>query len=202
PDHIAALHRVYEGLCFHGLPIGFVTEKSLMDHGLPEDCELLFMAEVSHLHEDAVQKLRGLQSRVRMLSYGDSNLCYGARGEVLARDQVAALNGIRRIAPTDAINLSKEFEEVLSEHTGKLEVQIAAAGKDHAFGVMQRQVQHDTKTILMLVNVSAQPQQLKLKNREGKPVKAYDLLNREEIESGRLEMALRQVRLLEISGKN
>lgn len=202
PEHIAALHRVYEGLCFHGLPIGFVTEKSLMDHGLPEDCELLFMAEVSHLHEDAVQKLRGLQGRVRMLRYGDSNLRYGARGEVLARDQVAALNGIRRIAPTDAINLSKEFEEVLSEHTGKLEVQIAAAGKDHAFGVMQRQVQHDAKTILMLVNVSAQPQQLKLKNREGKPVKAYDLLNREEIESGRLEMALRQVRLLEISGKN
>ena len=202
PAHIAALHRVYEGLCFHGIPIGFVTEDSLINGGVPKDCKLLILPEVSHLNSSALQALNASIPDIRVLAYGEQGPRFNTYGQKLSTKQTNLLNTVARIPLTDAASLSEYFVEILSGLTGELEVQVTAEGSDHAFGVMQRQVALDGKTLLMLVNVSSAPQQLEIRDKDGRGLKAYDLLNREQLAGGRLKMALRQVRLLEISEKN
>ena len=197
--HINALHRVYEGTCFHGLRIGFVTEKMLADGGIPEDCRVIVIPDAEYVDRPALQALeRAPKDGVRLVRFGKRATVYDAHGLPHTPESVAFLKEVPSFDYASAPEVSREFRGLLRPLTSALPVQVSLKGGSGAFGVMHRAAQVNGNLVLLLVNVSNGPVLVQLRSQEGRPVDGYDMLNNEAVRGLGLAMPFQGVRLIRV----
>jgi beta-galactosidase len=197
--HIDALHRVYEGVCFHGLPMGFVTEDILTDSGVAKDCKLIIIPDAEYISADALQVLKSAKNAgVKLVRFGKIRIAYNEHGHDHSPESIAFLDDVQVFDYADAPALSKKFEKLLSPMTVDLPLRVTDSDGRNAFGVMHRQTILNGKRILLLVNVSDKPVQVQLRWKDGRPVDGFDMLNSEAVKGSGVTMPFQSVRLIKI----
>jgi hypothetical protein len=198
--HIDALHRAYEGTCFHGLRIGCVTEKTLVDTGVPSDCKVIVLPDVEYIGREALQVLEYAGRKgVRLIRFGEREPAYDPHGIPHAREATAFLEDVPVLGYASAPVLSREFERILSPLATALQVRVNVVNGTGAFGVMHRQVPFGGYKIVLLVNVSPGEVSVQLHTNEGDTVDGYDLLNCEEMKGDGIDLPFQSVRLIKMS---
>ncbi len=197
--HIDALHRAYEGTCFHGLRIGFVTEKMLVNDGIPGDCRVIVVPDAEYICRQALRVLkRALREGVQLVRFGERAAAYDEHGIPHNREAAAFLKDVPVLGYAAAPALSRDFEQILSPLTAVLPVRVSVVSGTGAFGVMHRQVPLKGNRIVLLVNVSPEPVQVQLQSNEGDPVDGFDMLNCEEVRGSSIDMPFQGVRLIRL----
>lgn len=197
--HIAALHRAYEGLCFHGLRVGFTTEQMLIDGGLPDDCRRIILPDVEFIDERALGVLEEARKKgVGLTLFGGRRPMHTPHGKPHAQDALAFLTDIPAIGTGTAQETSDRFRCVVSEFADELELRVNVAGADDSFGVMHRQAWVNGHLVLLLVNVSAGPLTVEVRDRDDSPVSGYDELAREPVDGAGTALPLLGVRLIRV----
>jgi beta-galactosidase len=195
--HINALHRAYEGTCFHGLRVGFVTEAILAKGGMPEDCKVLVIPDAEYVSKSALQALAQAQVKgVQLFRFGERKITYDEYGKVHAPQTLAFLDDLQVFEYDSAQKLSRKFENVLRPLTATLPVQIRLENSSSAFGVMHRQVNLGDNLIVLLVNLSSKPLRVQLQSNDGQVPEIHDMLNCESVDGNGIDMPIQGVRLL------
>ena len=198
--HINALHRAYEGVCFHGLRVGFVTERMLAERGVPKDCKMIVIPDAEYVGLPALQALKqAAGDGVRLVRFGRVKTAYDAHGTAHAPESITFLNDAALLDYGPAPEVSHEFRKLLSPLTATLPVQVRIVEGDGAFGVMHRLARMNGDLVLLLVNVCDKQVRVQLRSREGNPVEGYDMLNREAVDSAGFALPFQAVRLIRIS---
>jgi hypothetical protein len=197
--HIDALHRVYEGSCFHGLRIGFVTEDMLEADGVPEDCRVLIIPNVRHLSGEALAALRrAKEAGHRLLNYGDRTPVldsYGFPHPLEATDFLSTVASVEKGSAEDVSRrLGRELEHVLSGRP----LRVQRTDLPGAFGVMHRFVREDDGLLILLVNVLDQSVTVRLETDGSFHDRGSDVLNGEEIGCDGINLPVRSVRLIRL----
>jgi hypothetical protein len=197
--HIDALHRAYEGSCFHGLRVGFVTEKMLAAGGVPKDCRVIIIPDAGYVSQSALRALSQAKSKgVQLIRYGTVKPTCNEYGIPHASSATAFLNNVPAIDNTTAPELSRKIGKLLSSAGASLPLRVSVVNGRGAFGVMQRQAKVDGKTVVLLINVSDKPLKVQLRAKEGRAVSGYDMLNNESIEGSEIVLPFQGVRLISI----
>jgi hypothetical protein len=195
--HIDALHRAYEGVCFHGLRIGFVTEKMLADAGVPAGCKVIVVPDAEYIRRQTLRVLESaLREGIQLVRFGERSAAYDEHGIPYSREAVAFLERVSVLGYATAPELSRDFDRILSPLTASLPVRVAAANGTGAFGVMHRQVRLKGNRIVLLVNVSSEPLTVRLQSNEGDPVDGFDMLTCREVRGTGIDMPFQGVRLI------
>lgn len=198
--HIDALHRVYEGTCFHGLRIGFVTEKMLVNEGIPKDCKVVVLPDVEFVSLSALQVLeQAVPDGIQLVRFGERVAAYDEYGIPHSQKATAFLKDIPVLDYEAAPELSGKFVGVLSPLTDLLPVRVSVVNGIGAFGVMHRQVQLKEHRIMLLVNVSPTQVRVRLHSNEGDAVDGYDMLNCEKVKGTGIDLPYQGVRLIKMS---
>lgn len=198
--HIDALHRVYEGVCFHGFRVGFVTEDILADSGIGRNCKVIIIPDAEYVSQKALQVLKkAKKSGVQLVRFGEIKTVRDEHGFVHSPESIAFLEDIKVFDYADARALSNEFEKLLESMTSDLPVRVTNSDGGNAFGVMQRQAMVDGKRVLLLVNVSDKPVRVQLRSRDGNIINGFDMLNSEDVKGNGLTMPFQGVRLVNVS---
>ena len=198
--HIDALHRVYEGVCFHGLRVGFITEQELARSGTDDGCRMIIIPDAEFISAEALQALeKANKSGVRLIRFGKINTTRDAYGLPHAPELTAFLKDVPVIGYASASALSKEFEERLKPITSEFEVRVTHTDGSSAFGVMHRQAVLNGKRVLLLVNVSKNPINVQLRAKDARFVNGFDKLNSESVKGEGVELLFQGIRLIEIS---
>ena len=199
-SHINALHRVYEGTCFHGLRIGFVTEQMLAGGGIPKDCRVIIIPDAEYVSAPALQVLRQAGEKdVQLVRFGTRKTAYDPHGIPHAPESIAFLRDVPALGYASAPQLSREFEKLLLPLTSALPVQVSIVGGHGAFGLMHRLAKVNGNVVLLLVNVSDKGIQVQLHSKDGRAVDGYDMLNNEAVKGAGLTMPFQAVRLIRVS---
>ena len=197
--HIDALHRVYEGVCFHGLPVGFVTEDILAGSGVAKDCKLIIIPDAEFVSEEALKALEeAKKSGVQLVRFGKIKTAYNEHGFGHSPESIAFLEDVPVFDYAAAPALSKKFEKLLSPITAALPLKVTTLDGQNTFGVMHRQTILNGKQILLLVNVSDKPAQVQLRWKDGRAVEGFDMLNSENVKGDGVTMPFQGVRLISI----
>ena len=192
--HINALHRAYEGSCFHGLRVGFVTERMLANDGVPSDCRTIILPDAEFLTRSALAVLRQCADRgIHLIRIGDRSPVYDEYGAPLPNELLAFLARVPAIAYADAPTVSARIGEHIADLAGSLPVQVTRLGSNQSFGIMHRQTVLDGYLTVLLINVSHTEQTVCLWHLG---TDAYDVLNGEEIDPLKVRMPLHGVRLI------
>lgn len=197
--HIDALHRVYEGTCFHGLRVGFVTEDMLVADGVPDDCRVLIIPQVRYLSAEALAGLDAArQQGVGLMIYGDRVPSRDSHGNPHASELTAFLGEIPAIEPRDAAGLSERMLQPLEEAIRDLPIRVQRVDAPDAFGVMHRVVDTAEGRSVLLVNVLSQPLTVRLMSAEQAPEQVDDVLNGEMVDARQINLPVRGVRLIRL----
>ena len=197
--HINALHRIYEGSCFHGLRIGFVTERTLADAGVPNDCKMIIIPDVEYLSLPAVSALRqARQDGVQLVRFGDRKAAYDEHGVSHVPESIGFLDDVTAIGYATASELFGRVEGLLSPLTAELPVKVSVADRSGAFGVMHRQTHLNGRQIVLLVNVSNGPAHVQLLSKEGGVTDGFDMLHGEAVKGNDVSLAFQGVRLIAV----
>ncbi|MBT3274350.1 MAG: hypothetical protein HN368_14425, partial [Spirochaetales bacterium] len=195
-NHIDALHRVYEATCFHGLRIGFITEKMLVNEGMPADCRIVILPDAEFVSLQALQVLeQAALDGVQLVRFGECAAACDEHGIPHADEATAFLGNTPAIGYMTALELSGEFERILSPLTAALPVRLSVVNGTGAFGVMHRQVKFKGYRIMLLVNVSSAPLKVRLHSKAGDAVDGYDMLNCEAVRGESVDLPYQGVRL-------
>jgi len=198
--HIDALHRVYEGTCFNGKRIGFVTEQMLEVSGIPKGCKMIIIPDAEYVNESTLLVLKeSLQQGVKLVRFGYITSKFDAHGLPHAPSKLAFLKDVPVYNYAAAPKLSMAFESILAPYSEGLPVKINVVNGKGAFGVMNRQVDVNGKKVVLLINVSNKPLQVQLKSKDGKMLDGYDMLNGEAVKGNAVNMSFEGVRLIELS---
>jgi hypothetical protein len=197
--HINALHRAYEGVCFHGRRVGFVTEQMLAEEGVPDDCRVLIIPSAAYVREGTLQTLKKAQANgVELLRFGDRQPKYDPYGQAHADETLRFLKDVPVIesAPAPALSrrLAPRFASLLNDRPLRLE----RVDRPDAFGVMHRETTVNGRRVMLLVNVFHQPVEVQLTGTQGRTVAGYDLLHREHVDGDRITIPVRGVRLIRV----
>jgi hypothetical protein len=197
--HIDALHRAYEGTCFHGLRIGFITEKMLVSDGIDGDCKVIVLPDAEYVCRQGLRVLeRGLREGVQLVRFGERSAAYDEHGMSHNREATAFLQDVPALGYAAAPELSRDFGRILSPLTAALPVRVRVVGGTGAFGVMHRQVPLKEGRIMLLVNVSPEPVRVRLESNEGGAVDGLDMLRCEEVNGSGMDMPFQGVRLIRL----
>ena len=197
--HIDALHRVYEGICFHGLRVGFVTEQELANEGVEEGCRMIIIPDAEFVSEEALHALaKASKSGVRLIRFGKIKPSRNAHGLQHSPESVTFLKDLPVIGYDNARALSEAFGKHLMPITSTQDVRVTRQDGSHAFGVMHRQAIVDGKRVILLINVSDQPIEVQLRSKSSEYHNGYDLLAREKVKGERIELSFQGVRLIEM----
>lgn len=199
-SHIDALHRVYEGVCFHGLRVGFVTEQELACSGAEKNCEMIIIPDAEFVSAEALQALeKAKRAGVKLVRFGEIKTTRNAHSQPHPPQMLAFLNDLPVIDYAAAAELSGQFEKLLKPLTSGLDVRVTRADTSHAFGVIHRQAVVDGKTVLLLVNVAKTPVNVQLRSKDSGFANGFDKLSRESVKGEGVELPFQGVRLIEIS---
>ena len=197
--HIDALHRAYEASCFHGLPVGFVTEDMLVNHGIPDDMKLIVIPDAQYVSAGALNVLRQAKSAgVQLVRLGRYSITYDEYGFKFPEESIAFLKDIPVLDYASAPDLDRELGKLIRPLTAQLPVKVQNSNGQSAFGVMQRCVSLNGRSVLLLVNLSADEVDVKLFNQEGKTVNGYDILNLEAVKGEATNLPVKGVRLIRL----
>jgi hypothetical protein len=197
--HINALHRIYEGSCFHGLRIGFVTERMLSDAGVPNDCRMIIIPDVEYLSFPAVSTLdHARQEGTQLVRFGERKIQYNEHGVPHASESIAFLDAVTTIGYATARELSGELENHFSSLAAELPVQVSVVGFPGTFGVIHRQVQLNGRQIVLLVNVSDKPTKVQLLSKDGGIIDGFDMLHGKAVKGDNISMPFQGVRLIAV----
>ena len=73
--HIAALHRAYEGLCFHDIPVGCITEEELCNTGVSSDIRMIIIPDAEYVSAGALAALEKAQkSGIDLYRFGQKSI--------------------------------------------------------------------------------------------------------------------------------
>ncbi len=199
-SHIDALHRVYEGVCFHGFRIGFLTEQELARVNSARDCQLIIIPDAEFVSAEALQALeKAKKSGVQLVRFGTIKTTRDAHGLPHPPELIEFLKDVPVIAYADAHTLSNIFEKRLEPITSDLKVVVTHADGRNAFGVVHRQAVVNGKRVLLLVNVSDKPVEVRMRSQKSRFVDGFDLLNSEPIKGAGITLPFQGVRLIDIS---
>jgi beta-galactosidase len=198
-NHIGALHRAYEAVCFHGLPVGFVTEDILVNKGMPDDLKLLIIPDAQYASAKALALLRQAKSEgVRLLRFGRKGITHDEYGFKHPDEMLAFLENIPVIDYAGAPELAGQLGSLIRPLSSQLPVTVQVGDGQSAFGVMSRYARLDGRSILMLVNLSAETADVRLIDQQGKAVDGYDLLNQESVQGDATHLPVKGVRMIEL----
>jgi len=199
-NHIAALHRTYEAVCFHGLPVGFVTENILVNSGISDDTEMIIIPDAQYVSAKALVVLRQAKSEgIRLLRIGRKSITHDEYGFAHVSEDVAFLEDVPVLDYASAPDLDKQLGRLIRPLTKRLPITVQDSDGQSAFGVMRRYTNPDGRSILLLVNLTADPMDVQLINSKGKVVNGYDLLNQEAVQGDATHLAVKGVRLIEFN---
>ncbi|MBT3201305.1 MAG: hypothetical protein HN350_15500 [Phycisphaerales bacterium] len=199
-SHIDALHRVYEGVCFHGLRVGFVTEQMLAGGGVDKDCKLIIIPDAEFVSPEALRALEAAgKSGVRLVRFGKIKTSRDAHGREHPPESIAFLKGLAVYDYADARALSNRFEKLLKPITSDLQVKVTYSDGSNAFGVMHRQAVVNGKRVLLLVNVSDKPVKVQLRSKDGRRINGFDMLNSEAVKGAEIKLSFQGVRLIRVA---
>ncbi|TDI69615.1 MAG: hypothetical protein E2O86_05145 [Bacteroidetes bacterium] len=199
-NHIATLHRAYESACFHDLPVGFVTGDMLVNSGIPDDIELLIIPDAQYVGARELAVLRQAKNAgVQLLRVGQINITHDEYGFAHADESLAFLNQVPVLDYASAPDLARQFGRIVQPLANRLPITVQGSDGQSAFGVMRRYTNLDGRSILLLVNLSADAIDVRLINRQGKAVNGYDLLNLEEVQGEATHLSVKGVRLIEFN---
>ncbi len=197
--HIEALHRAYEATCFHGLPLGFVTEKTLINSGMPEDGKLVVIPDAQYVSPQALAVLRQAKSKgVELVRMGRQSITKDNYGVQYPDESIAFLEDIPVLDYASAPDLDKQFGNLIKPLTDDLPVTVQTKDGENAFGVMSRYAKLDGSTILLLVNLRSDEVDLRLINSQGEIRNGYDMLNLEVLKGDATHLSVKGVRLIEL----
>ena len=197
--HIASLHRIYEASCFHGLPIGFVTEKMLVNSGLPDNCELIVIPDAQYVSPKALEFLRKAKSDgVQLVRMGQQSITKDDYGFPYLGANIAFLEDIPVLDYSSAPDLDRQFRGLIQPLIDQLPITVQTKDGQNAFGVMSRYANLDGRSILLLVNLRSDEVDVRLINSQGKVVSGYDKLNLETVAGDATHMSVKGVRLIEL----
>jgi hypothetical protein len=198
-NHIAALHRAYEAACFHDLPVGFVTEDMLVSSGIPGDIKLLFIPDAQYVSAQALAMLRRAKGEgIQLILLGRHNITHDEYGFQHAGETIAFLDDLPVLDYASAPDLARQFGGMIRPLAGQLPVAVLDSDGQGAFGVMRRYARLDGRSILLLVNLSADVKEVRLISPRGKTFGGYDLLNREVVQGDATHLPVKGVRLIEL----
>jgi len=199
-NHIAALHRAYEAACFHELPIGFVTENMLMNSGISDDTKMIIIPDAQYVSNQALAELRQAKSEgSQLLRVGRKSIAYDEYGFEHTNENVAFLKDIPVLDYASAPELDKQLGRLIEPLTERLSITVQDSDGQSAFGVMRRYTNLDGRSILLLVNLTADSIDVRLIDRQGKVVNGYDLLNQEAVQGDATHLSVKGVRLIEFN---
>jgi hypothetical protein len=197
--HIIALHRVYEGSCFHGLPIGFVTEDSLCTNGITDDCEIIIIPDVEYISQMALSKLEHImKTGIQLIRFGELSPRFDAHGIPLPAAVTVFLENLPVIGYATAKDLSRQLESYISHLVSRNHVIVEVLEENGAFGVMHRIAQTERGTVILLINVTKGDLSIGIKEKEGAAIKGFDLLNGEEVNGDIISLSFQGVRLIRL----
>lgn len=197
--HIAALHRAYEAACFHDLPVGFVTENTLMNSGITDDIKMIVIPDAQYVSSKALAVLRrAKQTGVQLVRLGRQSITYDEYGFKHTDANVAFLEDIPVFDYASAPELARQFETFIKPLTDQVPVTVKDRNGQNAFGVMRRYTNLDGRPVLMLVNLKPDSIDVRLVNRHGKHINGYDLLNHETVKGNGTHLPVKGVRLIEL----
>lgn len=198
-SHIDALHRVYEGVCFHGLPVGFVTGDMLARDGVPDDCRMLVIPNVGRLSAEALAALdKAGREGVQLLSYGKQRPVLDPYGLPHPEQATMFLKNVPKIAAGPAEELSLRLVETLAPMIQKRPLQVRRTDTPGAFGVMHRAVQTDDGSLVLLVNVLNRPLTVRLVAKDGSSPPGKDIINGHSVDGAKIDLPVRGVRLVRV----
>lgn len=198
--HIDALHRVYEGVCFHGFRVGFVTEEMLGFDGVDKDCKLIIIPDAEYVSKEALDALgKAKNSGIKIVRFGKIKTVRNEHGIAHPLESIAFLGNVPVYDYADAQTLSNKFEKLLRPITSDLQVKVTSTDGSNAFGVMHRQTVVEGKHILLLVNVSDKPVKVKLRSKDSTVVDGFDMLNSEDVKGTDVTLPFQAVRLIRLS---
>ena len=198
--HIDALHRVYEGVCFHGGPVGFVTDGMLARDGVPDDCRMLVIPNADRLSAEALAALETAgRNGVRIMLYGERRPILDSYGLPHPEKATAFLEQVPKIAVGAAEELSLRMIEPLAPLIKDRPLHVSRIDTPGAFGVMHRAVETDEGILMLLVNVLNQPLSVRLTAGDGSSPRGEDLINGEAVDGRGIDVPLRGVRLVRVA---
>lgn len=199
--HIDALHRVYEGSCFHGVPVGFVTGDMLARDGAPGDCRVLVIPDVDRLSAESLAALEAAGRKgVRLMSYGKRRPLLDPYGIPHPDKATHFLKQVPEIAAGSAEELSQRMIETLAPLAKERPLQVQRTDTPGAFGVMHRAVETGDGTLVLLVNVLDRPLSVRLIDKEGAAPRGDDLINGETVDGAKIDLPVRGVCLVRVRG--
>ena len=196
-SHINALHRAYEGLCFQGKRVGFITGAMLEKGGLPEGCETLVLADAQYVSAATLDALKQAKQRgATMLRFGQRSPEFDPHGKVHPPEALGFLESTPAIDYGSAEEVHHRFSKALG--SGSASISVRRAGHDHAFGILHRQVTMGDRSLLLLVNTLNEPVEVEIIGKDNALRPGRDLITGEGIASGSCRLAVQGVRLIEV----
>jgi hypothetical protein len=196
--HIAALHRAYEAACFQDLPVGFVTGDMLVSSGIPDDMKMIVIPDAQYVSAQSLAVLeRAKKAGIQLVRLGQQRITHDEYGFAYAKEKLAFLEDLPVFDYASAPDLSRQFEELILPMANSMPVYVKDSDGQSVFGVMRRHANLNGRSILLLVNLSANEVDVQLVNREGRTVNGYDLLNMEAVQGEGTHLTVKGVRLIE-----
>ncbi|MCV9386666.1 beta-galactosidase [Reichenbachiella ulvae] len=197
--HIESLHRTYEASCFHGVPLGFVTEKILANNGLPPDTEYLLIADIQFLTPESIEILRtAKRNGVQLIQIGQQGIVDDDFGFPVDKEAISFLEDIPKYDYATAPDLDKQLGEIFQPLIDELLVKVKILNKQNAFGVMHRVTMVDGRLVLLIVNLRSTPVNIQLFNNQGDVLDGFDMLNQKPVNGEKISMDIKEVCLIEI----
>lgn len=197
--HIEALHRTYEAACFHSLPVGFVTEKMLINNGLPNNTELLVIPDAQFVSSKALKILKEAKNEgLQLIRMGQLSITNDDYGVQYPDESIAFLEDIPVLDYASAPDLDEQFGSLMQPLIDQLPVTVKAIDGQNAFGVMSRYATLNDRSILLLVNLRSEAVDVQLINRQGEVLSGYDMLNMEPVMGDAIHLSVKGVRLIRL----
>ena len=200
-EHLAALRRMYEGLNFSGLRLGFVTERQLQsfaDTGetpLPlREARVVVVPRVTHAPEAVLAGLRRfVEQGGRVAQVGE---CFAADEYGRPRAD-AGLPGERLELPPNSRDVQAWAEGRFAQWGVERRVRLLAAeGDGPAWGVEYVAAELDGRLVVNLASYLPEPAQVRLVV-NGEPRGGVDLLSGEDVAAA-FEMPVLRPKLMEM----
>ena len=199
-SHIDALHRVYEGTCFHGLRAGCVTEQMLAAAGAPDGCRLIVVPDVEYMSGPALDGLRRLhEDGMKIVLFGSGRPVREEHGIRHSEADTSFLDSLPRLEHASAPDLDRRFAEILAPFTSLLPLRVRVAGTDSAFGIVHRAARVNGDRVVLLVNVKAAAAVVEIRSGDGTVASGVDLLTGETVDGSAIEMPYQGVRLIRLA---
>lgn len=191
----------YEALQFTGVPAGFVTENGLRENGIPSECKLLIVADVSNVKKETVDFLRTyVQKGGRLLVIGNEALKNNEYGKPFLSKDLEFLSSADHLDVVAPALLVAPLEKKLMEANVKRDIACVESSDitKSAFGVICKSAEFNGSHIVCLINVSDTPRDIVLVKEGKKVTKAKDLFRNSSVKTGNIKIQPLQTMLLQL----